>query len=290
VIHLPALPGSALGGVAGDLAALLEGARRDAATYAVSGVDALIVENFGDVPFARGTVSPYTVAAMTQAVALVRAETGLPVGVNVLRNDVLSAVSIAAAAGGSFVRANVYVGSAVTDQGLIEGRADEVQLLITRLGAEVAVWADVDVKHAAPLAERPLGEIAEDAVERGLAAAVIVTGKGTGKPVAGEDLQAVRAVLPRTPIYAGSGVTAETAADVLQHADGLIVGTGAKVDGVVTNAVDPVRVRALVRAAQDAIDASGTSHGRMAVPGAAAPRRMGTARQRRAGRVQAPTG
>lgn len=284
VIHLPPLPGSALGGVASDLPKLLESVQRDAATYAVGGADALIVENFGDVPFTRGAVSPYTVAAMTQAAALVKAETGLPVGVNVLRNDVLSAVSIAAAVGGSFVRANVYVGAAVTDQGLIEGRADEVQLLITRLSADVAVWADIDVKHAAPLAERPLSEIAEDAVERGLAAAVIVTGKGTGKPIAGEDLQSVRGALPRTPIYAGSGVTAETAADILQHADGLIVGTAAKVDGIVTNSVDPARVRALVKAAQDAIDASGVSHGRMFVPGAAVPRRMGTPRQRRASR------
>lgn len=250
VVHLAALPGTARGGSARDLPAILEAARRDAATYAIGAVDALIVENFGDVPFPRDRVGAFTVAAMTLAVALIRAETGLPVGVNVLRNDVESAVSIAAAAGGSFVRANVYAGAAVTDQGIIEGRAEAVQALIRRLGAEVAVWADVDVKHAAPLAPRPIGDLAADAVERGLAAAVIVTGGGTGQPVGADDLAAVRAALPHASIYAGSGVRPETVADLLRHADGVIVGTAAKVDGIVANAVDLARVFALVRAAR----------------------------------------
>jgi membrane complex biogenesis BtpA family protein len=250
VVHLPPLPGSARGGQARDLPALLEVAQRDAATYAVCGVDALIVENFGDAPFARGAVSQYTVAALTLAAAVVRAETGLPVGVNVLRNDVAAAVSVAAAAGGSFVRANVYAGAAVTDQGLIEGCAEEVQLLIRRLGASIAVWADVDVKHAAPLARRPLGEMAADAVERGLASAIIVTGRGTGQPVEWKDLRAVRAALPHTPVYVGSGATPELIPDLLLYADGVIVGTAAKVDGEIQNAVDPGRVRSLVRAAR----------------------------------------
>ena len=249
VVHLPPLPGSARGGSATELPALLDRVRRDAAAYATAGVDAVIVENFGDAPFAPGAVEPHVVAAMTLAVATVRAGSGLPVGVNVLRNDVESAVAIAAMTGGAFVRANVYVGAAVTDQGLIEGRADRVQTLVRRLGAPVAVWADVDVKHAAPLARRPLAELAEDAVERGLAAAVIVTGRATGQPAAVADLAAVRAAVPTTPLYIGSGVTAATVGGLLNHADGVIVGTAAKAEGLVTNPVDPERARAIVEAA-----------------------------------------
>jgi len=236
------------GGSTQDLAAILERAKRDADTYAIGGVDALIVENFGDVPFTRDRVNAYTVAAMTLATDLVRAETGLPIGVNVLRNDVESAVSIAAATGATFVRANVYVGAAVTDQGLIEGQADRVQGLIKQLGASVAVWADVDVKHAVQLAPRPIGELAEDAVERGLAGAIIVTGSGTGKPTGDGDLAEVRAAVPRTPVYVGSGARPETVSALMRHADGVIVGTATKVDGVVTNPVDIGRVREMVRA------------------------------------------
>jgi membrane complex biogenesis BtpA family protein len=247
-VHLPALPGSARGGRASDLAAILDRARRDAATYAEGGASALIVENFGDVPFARSRVGAHVVAAMTLAVEAVLTETGLPVGVNVLRNDVVSAVSIAAMTGARFVRANIYVGAAVTDQGVIEGHADEVQALIRHLGAEVSVWADVDVKHAAPLAPRPIADLAEDAIERGLAGAVIVTGRATGQPVAETDLRDVRARIGDSPLYVGSGVTAETVGSLLQIADGVVVGTAAKVDGIVTNVVDLQRVRAIAHA------------------------------------------
>jgi hypothetical protein len=250
VIHLPPLPGAPRGPGARALPALLDQARREAAIYREAGVDALIVENFGDAPFVRNRVEPHVIAAMTLAVAAIREETALPVGVNVLRNDVMSAVSIAAAAGGSFVRANVYVGAALTDQGIIEGEATAIQALIRRLDAPVAVWADVDVKHAAPLAVRPIADLAEDAVVRGLAGAIIVTGRATGQPAALADLAAVRAAVPTTPIYVGSGVTVERVSEWLTHADGLIVGTAAKRDGIVTNPVDRDRVRAIVAAAR----------------------------------------
>ncbi|MFN8592885.1 MAG: BtpA/SgcQ family protein [Thermomicrobiales bacterium] len=249
VIHLPALPGSPLGPAASELPRLIDRARRDAATWAEGGANALVIENFHDVPFAKEHVGPETIAAMTLAVAAIIAESGLPAGVNVLRNDVLGAVGIAAATGAAFVRANVYVGAAITDQGLIEGRADAVQALIRRLGAPIAVWADVDVKHAAPLAPRPLGELAEDAVKRGLARALIVTGPGTGQPANPDDLRAVRAGVPDVPLYVGSGASPATLPGLLTIADGAIIGTAAKQDGLVINPVDPARVRALVAAA-----------------------------------------
>ncbi len=251
VIHLPPLLGSVRGPSARDMEAILEAVRRDATAWASGGANALIVENFGDVPFHKGAVGPETVSAMTLAVSLARVESGLPVGVNVLRNDVEAAVAISALAGGRFVRANVYVGAAVTDQGLIEGRADAVQALIRRLDAPISVWADVDVKHAAPLSSRPIGELAEDAVERGLARAVIVSGAGTGHPTNPADLQAVRAAVPRVPLYVGSGATEATLPSLLAIADGVIVGTAAKLDGIVANRVDPGRVRSLVAAARE---------------------------------------
>ena len=249
VVHLPPLPGSARGPAARDLPRILEHARRDAAAWAAGGAGATIVENFGDVPFRKDHVGPETISAIALAVTAVIAETGLPTGVNVLRNDVEGAVGIAAATGARFVRANVYAGAALTDQGVIEGRAEAVQALIRRLGAEIAVWADIDVKHAAQLAPRPLGEQAQDAVERGLAEAIIVSGKGTGQPTDLDDLRQVRSAVPGAPLYIGSGATLATLPALLTIADGAIVGTAAKVDGVLANPVDEKRVRALVGAA-----------------------------------------
>jgi len=250
VVHLPPLPGSARGSAARDFAALMDDVRRDAAAWAEGGAPALIVENFGDVPFMRGRVGAETVAAMTLAANAITAETGIPIGINVLRNDVESAVAIAALTGAAFVRANVYAGVAVTDQGVISGDPRAVQALIKRLGADVSIWADVDVKHAAPLAPRPLADQAEDAVERGLAGAVIVSGRATGQATAVADLEAVRRAVPTTPLYVGSGATADQMHALLRWADGVIVGTAAKRDGNVANPVDPDRVRALIAAAQ----------------------------------------
>jgi predicted TIM-barrel enzyme len=79
---------------------------------------------------------------------------------------------------------------------------------------------------------------------------VIVSGAGTGQPTNAADLRAVRVALPGTPLYVGSGATAMTLTSLLEIADGAIVGTAAKVDGIVANPVDRGRVRALVVAAQ----------------------------------------
>jgi len=92
VIHLAPLPGTARGPSVRGMNEILESAKRDAAAWATGGADALIVENFGDVPFRKGPSGPETISAMTLAVAMVIAESGLPVGVNVLRNDVEAAV------------------------------------------------------------------------------------------------------------------------------------------------------------------------------------------------------
>jgi hypothetical protein len=185
---------------------------------------------------------------MTRVVDAIQREFDLTIGVNVLRNDVLTAVSIAAMTGARFVRANVYVGVMQTESGIIQGCAHAVQLEIKRLGAEVEVWADLDVKHAAPLVERSIEEQADDAIERAFASALILTGPATG---AAADPDAVARLRDHTaaPIYVGSGATPETI-PAMPGATGFIVGTAMKVDGIVTNPVDPARVRAVLAAAQ----------------------------------------
>ena len=117
MIHLGPLPGSP--GWAGDLGGLEAAALTDVEAYLSGGADGLIVENFGDVPFWRGSVPPETVSSMTRlALAVVKA-TNRPVGINVLRNDALAALAIAQASGARFLRVNVLSGATVTDQGLI---------------------------------------------------------------------------------------------------------------------------------------------------------------------------
>jgi len=253
MVHLPALPGAPK--YDGDREAIIETAERDARRLAAGGVDAIMVENFGDAPFYPDDVPKHVVASMTRAARAVVETADVPVGVNVLRNDADAALSVAAAVGGDFVRVNVHTGARVTDQGVIDGKAHGTMRLRERLDADVAVLADHDVKHSAPIAARGFSaESVADGVERGLADAVVVSGTGTGHETDRSDLE--HAVDRRdandldTPILVGSGVTAATVGDLLDLADGVIVGTALKEDGDVGNPVSEDRVRDLVEAAR----------------------------------------
>ena len=244
MVHLPPLPGSPRdAGV--RMEDVLARAVADAQALTEGGADALMVENFFDAPFAKNHAPPHTVAALTRAVQAVREATPLPLGVNVLRNDALAAIAIAHVCGAQFVRINVYVGAAVTDQGLIEGAAREAVLYRRQLGADVALWADVFVKHAAQLGANTLEDAAKDAVLRGLADALVVSGTATGSATPVEDVRCVKTAVPGTPVLIGSGFDAQTAPALLAHADGAIVGTSLKRDGRVAEAVDAARVRQL---------------------------------------------
>ncbi|MBI2388986.1 MAG: BtpA/SgcQ family protein [Deltaproteobacteria bacterium] len=255
VIHLPPLPGSPRvdprgrhGGVHGVMDRIVEGVRRDVDALARARFDAVVVENFGDAPFEPGAVSPITVAALSVCVRAAVDDGRLTVGVNVLRNDVRSALAIAAAAGASIVRVNVHVGAVVADQGIIEGRAHETMRERVAWGAErVAVWADVDVKHAAPLGRRPVEEITKDAVLRGLADAVLVTGAATGAKVDGEALAKVRSAT-RAPIYVASGAVPDDLPRLREHgADGVIVGSWLRRGGKAGGPIDRARAASFAK-------------------------------------------
>lgn len=259
VVHLMPLPGAPRWG--GDFGAVLDRARADLLALtgvpAGPGVDAAIVENFGDAPFRAGAVEPETVAAMARILAELRPLTALPLGVNVLRNDAAAALALATvcAGPGAFIRVNIHSGALVTDQGVIAGRADHTLRRRRELGAEgvVAILADLLVKHATPLGpptSTTIEDAARDAVERGLADGLIVTGTGTGRAADLDDARRVRAVLPDVPLLVGSGVGLDTLRETLAVADGVIVGTALKVGGATAAPVDPERVRRFVATAK----------------------------------------
>jgi membrane complex biogenesis BtpA family protein len=247
MVHLPPLPGAP--GFEGGRAAVREAARRDARRLERGGADAVLVENYGDAPYHPREVPAHVVAAVTDCVRTVREAVSVPVGANVLRTDARAALSAAAAAGGSFVRVNVHAGAAVTDQGTVEGRAHETLRLRERLDAPVAVLADVRVKHATPVDDRPVTAVARELFDRAGADGLVVSGPATGEPTDHRRLREVTDAVD-APVYVGSGVTADTVADALSIADGAIVGTALKQGGETTAPVDQERVARLVDAAE----------------------------------------
>jgi membrane complex biogenesis BtpA family protein len=247
MVHLPPLPGSPRW--AGSMDRAIASALGDARALIDNGMDALIVENYGDAPFTAGRVAAATVAAMAViAREIRRALPDTPLGINVLKSDARSALGVATAVGARFIRVNVLAGAVVADQGVVQTDAYAALRERRLLGSDVAIFADVQGKHAVPLVPVEIEQQARDLASRSLADGLIVSGRATGEATPLEDVKRVRSAVPGAPIWVGSGVTPDTAAELLSVADALIVGTSLKQEGDVSKPVDPARVRRLVGA------------------------------------------
>ncbi|HET7873896.1 MAG TPA: BtpA/SgcQ family protein [Methylomirabilota bacterium] len=250
MVHLRPLPGSPRWG--GKMGEVVQAALDDARALTEGGADALLVENYGDVPFASSRVDAGAVAGMAAVITEIGKAVPLPFGVNVLKTDALSALAVAAATGARFIRVNVHVGAVVADQGLLQSGAHDTLRYRRLLGSDVKIFADVQAKHGVPLAPVPIEQEARDCVSRGLADALVVSGAATGEPTPMGDIKRVRGAVPDVPLLVGSGVTADTVAELLSVADGVIVGTAVKRGGRLADPVDPDRVRRIVQAARAA--------------------------------------
>jgi membrane complex biogenesis BtpA family protein len=187
---------------------------------------------------------PATVATMTAATQEVVKVFSGPVGVNALRNDASAALSIAVASGARFIRVNIHVGAAITDQGIIEGKAHETLRLRKILNDQILIFADVAVKHASILGNRTIIDETKDLSTRGRADAIIVTGKQTGGEANPDDIKKVKENTT-LPVLIGSGITAQNLKEFFSLADGFIVGSFFKKDGIADNGIEEHRVQKL---------------------------------------------
>ncbi|RMD68646.1 MAG: phosphorybosylanthranilate isomerase [Cyanobacteria bacterium J149] len=251
VVHLLPLPTSARWG--GNLKAVMERAEQEATALAAGGVDGIIIENFFDAPFTKDKVDPAVVSAMTLIVDRIMNLVMLPIGLNVLRNDAHSGMAIASCVGAQFIRVNVYTGVMATDQGVIEGKAHEIQRYRRELGQDIAIFADVLVKHARPLGTPNLTSAVTDTIHRGLADGIILSGWSTGLPPSLEDLELAKSASQDTPVFIGSGANWENIGQLMTFADGVIVASSLKRHGNIHETIDPSRVSQFVEAANTPI-------------------------------------
>lgn len=243
VIHSKPLPGSPE--YDGEsMAELYAYALEEGRRYAAGGVNALILENHGDIPFLKpGDIGQETAAAMAVMAELVRRETGLPIGINVLANGALTAIAVAKAAGAEFIRVNQWANAYVANEGFVEGEAAKVSRYRSWLRAKsLKVFADVHVKHGshAIVADRSITELTRDA-EFFDADVVIATGQRTGDAATTEEIQTIKGATT-LPVVVGSGVNVDNIAEILSVADGVIIASSLKRDGLWWNEVDTDRV------------------------------------------------
>jgi membrane complex biogenesis BtpA family protein len=254
VIHSLPLPGApAYDGM--PMAQVTAFAVAEAQRYAAGGVHGLIVENHGDIPFAKPEhLGPETAACMAVMTAAVRQAVPLPVGVNVLANGAVQAIAVAVAAGAAFVRVNQWANAYVANEGFIEGPAAEATRFRARLhGRTIRIFADVHVKHGAHAitADRSIAELARDN-EFFDADAAIATGQRTGDAATMDELRTI-ATGTALPVLVGSGVNPDNVCEILGVADAVIVASYLKQDGVWWNPVDPDRLRVFMAAASPAL-------------------------------------
>lgn len=241
-IHLLPLPGSPL--YDGNMINVYDKALEEVEIFKQYRIDGLIIENFRDKPFYPHKLPPETIAALAGIGREIVKNVSMPVGINALRNDAGAALAIATAIEAQFIRVNVHMNAIVSEQGIIEGNSHETLRLRANLRSNVLIFADVGVKHAAPLASRGLVIETKDLSDRGLADGLIVSGELTGAETNPENLKIVKQNTS-LPVFIGSGITPENIEKVYQTADGFIVGSYFKTNGLGNNFIDPKRVELL---------------------------------------------
>jgi len=247
--HLPALPGTPAAGP-GELGPVVEAALADARTLEEAGFDAVLVQNSLDRP-TRERVDELAVAQLAVVTYRVRLTTDLLVGVNVIKNDGPAAIAVAAAAGADFVRIKVLTGSVLRAEGVLEGCAPETHALRTRSGSRAAIWADCYEPTSRALVSDDFDAAVVDALDFGMADAVIVTGRTTGETLV--LAEHARKRQPDAHLVIGGRVDADSVAAALAIADTVIIGSALKSPPGITGRVDPDRARELAAAARGAL-------------------------------------
>ncbi|HEX7950375.1 MAG TPA: BtpA/SgcQ family protein [Candidatus Limnocylindrales bacterium] len=249
MLHLTALPGRPWHDVAAGVGKAVDAVGRDLAVLQDAGVDGVMFCNEADLPY-QIQVGPEIVAGMASVVGQLKRDIRVPFGVNLLW-DPIASLAVARATGASFIR-EVMTGVYESDLGMIEPRIGEIGGYRTAIGAQdVLLFDNIQPEFASALGRRSVADRAKGAAFLGVDA-ILISGPAAGTSMELDDLRAAKAAVPNVPVIANTGVRADTIAEIFTIADGAIVGTSLKRDGVTWNEVDPERARALVVAARAA--------------------------------------
>jgi membrane complex biogenesis BtpA family protein len=210
MVHLPALPGTPLFDANGGMKAIREWVKEDLDALQAGGIDAVMFCNENDRPY-RLDSDFASVAAMADVVGTMRESLSVPFGVNVLW-DPRATLAVAKATGAAFCR-EIFTGAFAGDFGLWVRCAGDSARYRREISAEnVRMLYNINAEFAAPIAPRPVADLARSVV----------------------------------PVLINTGFKASNAETLLTFADGAIVGSSLKVDGVTWNKVDSTRVKELM--------------------------------------------
>ncbi|CAN5781101.1 BtpA/SgcQ family protein [soil metagenome] len=246
MVHLPALPGTPLYDTVGGMSKVRDWVARDLEALQEGGVHSVMFCNENDRPY-RLDADMASATAITDVVATFRSELSVPFGVNVLW-DPKATLAVAAATGASFCR-EIFTGAFAGDFGLWVRSAGDAFRYRREIGAEsVRLIFNINAEFAAPLAPRPIEDVAKSVVFSSSPDAICVSGPITSQAAAASSLASVATAIEGSgvPVLVNTGFKIANAAELLQFADGAIVGSSLKVDGITWNPVDRTRVQNLM--------------------------------------------
>jgi membrane complex biogenesis BtpA family protein len=242
--HLNALPGDPRYDTRSGMQEVLRWARQDLCALQNGGVDAVMFSNEFSMPYLT-QVHAVTVAAMARLIGELLPDIQVPFGANVLW-DPKASLDLAVATGAQFVR-EIFSGVYASDFGLWNPNCGEIIRHQQAIGASsVKLLFNIVPEAAQYLANRDVVEIARSTVFNHQPDALCVSGLMAGAQTDQTVLARVKEAVPGTPVFANTGIRLENVAEQLAVADGAVVGTTFKVDGIFENHVDEDRVRALM--------------------------------------------
>lgn len=244
MLHLRALPGDPGYDEEGGLADVIDRARKDLDALQAGGVDAVMISNEFSLPYLTST-EPITAICMARIVGELRSRIDRPFGVNVLW-DGKASVDLAAATGAAFVR-EIFTGVYASDFGLWDTQVGATARHRARVSATgVRLLFNVVPEAASYLGGRQLADIVRSTVFNARPDGICVSGLTAGAATDSSALKIVKEAAPTTPVFVNTGVNDRNVREQLGIADGAVVGTFFKHDGVFENPVDPERVKALM--------------------------------------------
>jgi membrane complex biogenesis BtpA family protein len=241
VIHVKALPGTPKHALSSSQ--IIDEALKEAEVYRNAGIDALIIENMHDNPYLNCHVGPEVTSLMSLIGYLVKKESLLPVGIQILAGANKEALAVAKASDLDFIRAEGFVFAHVADEGIINAQAGELLRYRKQIDASnIAIFTDIKKKHSSHTITQDISllETAE-AARFFLSDGVIITGSHTGKAASVNDLKNLKMNL-NFPIIVGSGITLDNVSTYLPICDAMIVGSYFKEKGYWENTLSYERV------------------------------------------------
>ncbi len=239
--HLLPLPGDPYYTQEKNMDYVIEMARKDLHALQDGGVDAVMFSNEFSLPYLTD-VPTVTVACMARIIGELKDDIKIPFGVNVLW-DAKKSLDLAAATGAKFVR-EIFTGVYGSDFGLWNTNVGETIRHQHAIGAQdVKLLFNIVPEAASYVSNRDIVSIAKSTVFNNRPDALCVSGLTAGAETDAQTLRLVKEAVPNTVVFANTGVRYENVEQQLAIADGAVVGTTFKIDGVFENHVDQQRVK-----------------------------------------------